>query len=117
MFFGNLLRQLLRKPQALTIDLIASDRMALATKIINLREEQCASLHLSEQERNKLGKALMVRNPKGYDGWHPTDEELFTVTLEKTQWEMVERLCSEVVSTESSGWPERVLSRIRAKAD
>lgn len=112
MIFSKLLRQLLRKPQIQTIDLIASDRMALSSKIINLSDEQCASLNWSKEERKKLGEALMVRNPKGYDGWHPADEELFAVTLEKTQWEMVERLCSEQVFAETDGWPKRVMSRI-----
>lgn len=117
MFFAKLLRRLTGKPQVLTIDLIARDRMAMAEKIRNLSDEQCASLNWSKQERKRLGEALMVRNPKGYDGWHPTDEELFTVALAECEWEMVERLCSELVSTESNGWPVRVLSRIRAKAD
>lgn len=112
MIFSKLLRQLLRKPQIRTIDLIASDRMALSTKIINLSDEQCASLNWSQQERKKLVEALMVLNPKGYDGWHPMNEELFTVTLERNQWEMVERLCSEQVFAETDGWPKRVLSRI-----
>lgn len=117
MIFGNLLSRLAGRPQVLTIDLIARDRMALAKEIMNLSDEQCASLNWSQHERKKLAKALMVRNPKGYDGWHPTDDELFAVALAECEWEMVERLCSELVSTESDGWPERVLSRIKAKAD
>jgi hypothetical protein len=116
MIFSNLVRQLLRRPPIRTIDLIASDRMALGNKIRHLSAEQCASLNWSQQERDKLGEALMVRNPKGYDGWHPTDDELFTVILTESQWDMVERLCSDLVSAKSDGWPERVLSRIRANA-
>ena len=117
MFFGKLLHWLVGRPQVLTIDLIASDRMALGMKIMDLDNEKCAALNWSQDERQKLYDALMARSPKGYDGWHPTDEKLSTVTLAKTEWVMVERLCSELVSPESEGWPSRVLSQIRAKAD
>jgi len=116
MVFKKLLRQLMRRPQTRTIDLIASDRMALGNKIANLGEEQCKALHWSKDDQHELFEALMAASPKGYDGWHPTEEELFAATLTPSEWSMIERLCSELVSSESDGWPSRVLSRIRASA-
>lgn len=114
--FSKLLRLLARRPQVITIDLIARDRLDLGMKIVNLNDEQCAALSWSQQERKKLYEALIAHSPKGYDGWHPTDEELFSVRLTQSEWGMVERLCSDLVSAEADGWPERVLSRIQANA-
>jgi hypothetical protein len=113
MLFARLLHLLRRRPRVLTIDLIACDRMALAIKIVNLDDQDCATLNWSQDERKNLFRALMVRSSKGYDGSHPGDEVLSAATLALSEWIMVERLCSEIVSTEAGSWPERVLSRIR----
>ena len=115
MIFGRVLQLLLRRPQVLTIDLVARDRMALGMKIVNLTDEQCAALDWSQIERKKLFQALMARSPKGYDGWHPTDERLSAATLALSEWKMIERLCLGLVSTEGESWPLRVSNRIRAK--
>lgn len=116
MIFGRWFRILARRPQVLTIELIAGDRLALGMKTCNLDEAERMALNWSEDERQELYRALMVRSPKGYDDWHPGRERLVPVALPIAEWKMIEHLCSELAVVAPGGWPSRVLAQIRAKA-
>ena len=115
MIFGRLFRTWAGRPQLLTVDLDADDRMALGTIFSNLSEEECAALDWSIHQRQKLFEALMAYSPKGYDAWRAGEETLVPVTLPMADWKMVERLCSELVTAAPYSWSLRVLMVIRAK--
>lgn len=113
MIIGRWLRILFRPPRALTIELVAGDRLMLGMKICNLSEAERSVLPWSDAEWQKLFKRLMARNSRGYDGWHPRGPALVPVTLQRTEWQMIEQLCSELAITSTDSWPSRVLTQIR----
>ena len=113
MIFGRWLRILARRQPALTIGLVANDRLALGMKICNLNEAERTALQWSEDEWQKLYKGLMARNPRGYSSWHPGSESLAPVTLHRAEWKMIDQLCLELAAVATDLWPSRVLAQIR----
>ena len=113
MIIGRWLRILVRRQHALTIELVAGDRLMLGMKICNLSEAERSALPWSDEQWQNLYKRLMARNPKGYDGWHPREQTLAPVTLKRTEWQMIEQLCSELAITSTDDWPSRVLAQVQ----
>lgn len=112
MIIGRWLRMLVRRPRALTIELISDDRLRLGMKICNLSESERSALTWSGEEWQELYKRLMARNPRGYDGWHPRGQALVPVTLQRAEWQMIEQLCSQLAVASTDSWPPRVLAQV-----
>ncbi len=115
MNFGRWFRIVARRSRRLTIELVADDRLRLGMSLCNLNEAERNALQWPADTLEKLYKGLMARNPKGYDGWHPGGESLVPVTLQRTEWKMIEQLCSELAAVATGNWPSRVLAQIRAR--
>lgn len=108
-------RQWLRRFRELSIEIEAHDRFALGTRLCGLRDDELAALHWSDEQRRRLYKQVMARNPRGYDGWHPGEEELVPVTMPRTAWEMVATLCTQQAHTALQDWQTRISQRIAAR--
>lgn len=107
------LQKLGRKLTGVTIELVAQDRFALGSRICNLTAAELAAVQWSDALRSSLYSGLMRRNPKGYAGWHPGKEALVPVTLRKSEWRMIERLCANLMRAKPEDWQVRVVERIR----
>lgn len=118
MIFGRWLRIVARRSRALTIELGADDRLRLGMKLCNLSAAERGALQWSEEALEHLYKGLMARNPKGYQGWHPERPRMVPVMLERSEWQMIAQLCSELPSNAATdNWPSRVMAQISAKID
>jgi len=114
MFIRRWFRPRRHRREGLTIELVKNDRISLGSRICNLDETDLGLLQWSSEQRQALYTGLMARNPKGYDGWHPHDDQLVPVTLPPAQWRMVERVCGLLVQDAPEEWLTRVIARIRA---
>lgn len=117
MIFGRWLRIVARRSRLLTIELVASDRLRLGMKLCNLNEAERRMLQWPDDALERLYRALMARNPRGYESWHPGRERMVPVSLEPTQWKMIVQLCTELVTTTTDDWPTRVMAQIGARID
>ncbi len=115
MSFNRWIRKLDRKLTGLTIELVAHDRFSLGSRICDLTENDLQLLEWSDGQRHDLYSGLMARNPRGYVGWHPGNEELVPVSLRPSEWRMIESLCTHLMRTAPETWHVRVVERITAR--
>lgn len=115
MSLNQWIRKLDRKFTGLTIELVAHDRFSLGSRICDLTENDLQLLEWSDEQRRDLYSGLMARNPRGYVGWHPSDEELVPVTLRRSEWRMIASLCAHLIRAAPETWHVRVVERITVR--
>jgi len=98
----------------LIITLCVHEQFALSRKLSDLSRVDRELLGWSEARRNKLYTRLMAPSVRGYEGWHPGQEELTPVILSRSEWQMIDRLCQHLMRSEPEAWTGRVIERIKA---
>lgn len=98
----------------LIIKLCVHEQFALARKPRELSQVDRELLGWSEAPRHKLYTRLMAPSVRGYEGWHPGQEELTPVILSRSEWQMIDRLCQHLMRSEPEAWTGRVIERIKA---
>ena len=113
MTFGRWARGIGRNTNHLTIELFVNDQFALACKLRDLSQIDRSLLGWTEARRDELYTKVMAPSLRGYEGWHPGEEGLTPVILSRSEWQMIDRLCQNLMPTEPEAWHDRVIERIR----
>jgi len=113
MTFGRWARCICLKINGVTIELFVQDQFALACKLRDLSQIDRDLLGWSEARQDELYTRVMAPSQRGYEGWHPGKEGLTPVILSRSEWQMIARLCQDLMQTESEAWRDRVIERIR----
>lgn len=98
----------------LIIELCVHEQFALARKLRDISQVDRELLGWSEARRCKLYTRLMAPSVRGYEGWHPGQEELTPVILSRSEWQMIDRLCQHLMRSGPEAWTGRVIERIKA---
>jgi len=111
--FGRWARGIGRNINGVNIKLFVHDQFALACKLRDLSQIDRDQLGWSQARKDELYTGVMAPSLRGYEGWHPGEEGLTPVILSRSEWQMIDRLCHNLMPTEPETWHGRVIERIR----
>jgi len=88
---------------------------APSQSVTNRNEVTLCDAPLSKKERKKEEREPRARARASQlpEGWHPGEEGLTPVILSRSEWQMIDRLCHNLMPTEPETWHGRVIERIR----